>query len=426
MEAIDVGFAKTDITPRDDPQTIYHRLGQPVKATTVRDRLYVYATAFRSRERTALWITADLIGVTRPLRDRAVRRLAEHGIRPEYVALSATHTHTAPTVVRFHGVMPTPESYLSFLESALVRTALRAVRSARPAELAFGRTTVDLSVNRRQIGRIREINDLASPTGLVDPDVNVARFRFVDDGALGCLFNYGAHPLTLGTNLPAISADYPGRAVEYLERRGSLCFAQFLQGSAGNLNVKIHGDIEEAEAVGHRLGEAVLTTAEKAQRSESTALRVSAEVVRLPWERIPTLEEARQRLECARATGRPWSPTLEWAEDLCRTLEQGPVLPYAETLVQAMRVGDAVFLALPGEVFVEIGLAIKRRAGVDPLFVVAYSNDTQIGYIPTASAFSEGGYEVVSAPYYYGLFRLSSECERILVEAGVRVVKAVT
>ena len=74
----------------------------------------------------------------------------------------------------------------------------------------------------------------------------------------------------------------------------------------------------------------------------------------------------------------------------------------------------------------EIGLAIKRQAGCDTLFVAGYSNDTQIGYIPTAAAFSEGGYEVDSAPYYYGLFRLSPECESILVEAGVRAVDAVS
>jgi hypothetical protein len=91
-----------------------------------------------------------------------------------------------------------------------------------------------------------------------------------------------------------------------------------------------------------------------------------------------------------------------------------------------MRVGDAVFVALPGEVFLEIGLEIKRRAGVEPLFVAAYSNNDEIGYVPTAAAFSEGGYEVDTAPYYYGLFQLSPECEDIIVDAAIRAVKKVS
>ena len=72
-----------------------------------------------------------------------------------------------------------------------------------------------------------------------------------------------------------------------------------------------------------------------------------------------------------------------------------------------MRIGDAVLVALPGEVFLEIGLAIKQQAGPEHVFVVAYSNNCEIGYIPTAAAFPEGGYEVDAAPYYYGLFQLS-------------------
>ena len=91
-----------------------------------------------------------------------------------------------------------------------------------------------------------------------------------------------------------------------------------------------------------------------------------------------------------------------------------------------MRLGEAVFVALPGEVFLEIGTAIRRAAGVDNLFIVAYSNNDEIGYIPTRVAFFEGGYEVDSAPYYYGLFQLSPDCERIVVDAAVQAARSVS
>ncbi|MDP6779222.1 MAG: neutral/alkaline non-lysosomal ceramidase N-terminal domain-containing protein [Candidatus Latescibacteria bacterium] len=426
MPDLEVGFAKTDITPREAPLTIYHRVGQPRKPTDVRDSLYARATAFRSGEQVAVLISLDLIGITQRLRDRVVTRLAEHGIPPAHVALYASHTHTAPTVVSFHGVPPTPGAYLSVLESAIVRTALDAVRSARPAELSLGRSTADLNVNRRQIGRISQINDLDAPTGLVDPDVDVAIYRFADGGETGCLFGYAAHPLTIGDNQPAISADYPGRAVAHLESHGAMASAQFMQGCSGNLNVKIRGDSPEAAKVGRLLGEAALEAVGNARVSASTDIRASVQTVRIPLGRIPTMEEARRQLEQELAKPRPEPRWVRWAQAVCRALEGGNLEPFAETLVQAMRVGDAVFLALPGEVFTEIGLAIKHRSACEGLLVSAYANDTQIGYLPTAAAFPEGGYEVDIAPRCYGLYPLSPECETILVEAGLSAVNAVS
>jgi hypothetical protein len=154
---------------------------------------------------------------------------------------------------------------------------------------------------------------------------------------------------------------------------------------------------------------------------------VACETVRVPWLRIPSLEEARALLEKERAVvaAKPTSfpRMLEWADELVRILESGRAKPHIEVLVQAVRVGNAAFVFLPGEVFVEIGLAIKQRAGIPHLFVVAYANHCEIGYVPTAAAFAEGGYEVDSAPRYYGLFTLSSQCETIMVDSALRVLE---
>lgn len=422
-ETLEIGFAKVDITPAEKRQTIYHRRGQtPDGPTPVRDRLSARAVAFRGGGRTAVWVTADLLCIDSRLRDRVVRRLAAHGIDPEAVVLCATHTHTAPTIADFRGVERTPEEYLAQLESQLARVSLDAVRAAEPATIAFGTSAVDLNVNRRQIGRLAQINDLGAPAGLVDNELLVAAIRTKQSGAAGLLFSYAAHPLTMSQGNPQISADYPGRAAAFLEAPGRAGHAQFLQGCAGNLNIKIHGGEAEAELAGRRLAEAALAAARATRPSASQGVNTVAEKVCLPWT-IPTLAEARAALDRERARPKPLLRNLEWAEDLCRALERGPAPGHAEVLVQATRVGDAVLLALPGEVFAEIGLAIKRRAGIEYLFIAAYANHGEVGYIPTAAAFAEGGYEVDSAPAYYGIFTLSPDCEKILVEAGLRGVR---
>ena len=61
--------------------------------------------------------------------------------------------------------------------------------------------------------------------------------------------------------------------------------------------------------------------------------------------------------------------------------------------VQAFCLSDSVALvALPGELFIELGLAIKQRSPFPTTLVVELSNDYP-GYIPTKRGFVEGSYE---------------------------------
>jgi hypothetical protein len=63
--------------------------------------------------------------------------------------------------------------------------------------------------------------------------------------------------------------------------------------------------------------------------------------------------------------------------------------------LQGFRVGDTAFVAVPAEVFVEIGLRIKREA-TRPTFICGVTNG-YIGYLPDRQAYAAGGYEVVAS-----------------------------
>jgi len=63
--------------------------------------------------------------------------------------------------------------------------------------------------------------------------------------------------------------------------------------------------------------------------------------------------------------------------------------------LQGIRINDAVFVAVPAEVFVEIGLHLKQTAS-HKIFIVGIANG-YIGYLPTKVAYEVGGYEVVSS-----------------------------
>ena len=84
---------------------------------------------------------------------------------------------------------------------------------------------------------------------------------------------------------------------------------------------------------------------------------------------------------------------------------------------QAMRVGRVGIVSNPAELFVEPGLAIKHGSPLQPAFVVGYANG-MCGYVPTARAFDEGGYE----PRLARSSRLVPEAAEQIVAASLRVL----
>jgi len=90
---------------------------------------------------------------------------------------------------------------------------------------------------------------------------------------------------------------------------------------------------------------------------------------------------------------RPWPWKVEVQE------EGGQLSTPAE--MQALRLNDAV-VGAPGEVFVEIGLAIKEKSPLANTFFAGYTNGC-ISYIPVPEAYPQGGYEVQQAYIGYRL-----------------------
>jgi len=65
------------------------------------------------------------------------------------------------------------------------------------------------------------------------------------------------------------------------------------------------------------------------------------------------------------------------------------------TGIQVIKLGDVYILGLPGAMLVEIGLDIKKKAGIQNLIIAAVSNDT-IVYVYHSLAYKQGGYEAES------------------------------
>src|SRR5439155_6590730 len=124
-----------------------------------------------------------------------------------------------------------------------------------------------------------------------------------------------------------------------------------------------------------------------------------------PEEAASELEAARARLEeVERQAARGDVPEyrveqpramVEWAGDYLRApRDRAPQTAPFE--VQVVGLGDAAIVGTSGETFVAIGQAIQAASAFADTVVLGYSNGC-LGYIPTARAFAEGGYEVDTA-----------------------------
>jgi hypothetical protein len=84
---------------------------------------------------------------------------------------------------------------------------------------------------------------------------------------------------------------------------------------------------------------------------------------------------------------------------------------------QAVRIGDAVFVTFPAEVFTEIGLKVKQQSPVKKTFVIGLASGHG-GYMPTAAEYLEGGYAAVMTTY-------SPKCEQVCIDASLGLINKV-
>jgi hypothetical protein len=102
-----------------------------------------------------------------------------------------------------------------------------------------------------------------------------------------------------------------------------------------------------------------------------------------------------------------WGLTHSWA-GIGRTL---PV----ET--QVITIGkDIAIVCLPGEVFVDLGLAIKRASPFKTTLVIELCNCVETVYIPHRAAYAGGSYEVTNSTLQPG-------AGEMLVETAVRLLR---
>ncbi|GEM_PF-3928650 len=406
------GFGREEIRLNLPISHIWSRLEEDGLVREQLDPLFAHVIAWREKDIKGTFITLDVLAIPYSFTKEVRRELKDKGFNSHAISITATHSHTTPTFRWFRGC-PKIKGLREEIKRAILKAIEEAEEDMEEAELYWGKSECDINVNRRQIGRVSEVNDIHAPSGDVDKEVVVLKFKRKKGDIL--LINYSAHPITITKNPLVVSADYPGKLVEYLERQIKGTRVQFLQGACGNQNVKIHGDQSTSELVGKILGEKVKDALKDLQKISGSKVKASIERIKLPLDIQGTLKD----LE--REGKKPSHPLMkEWVEEVKEKVERKEVPQFREAEVQKISLGEFTIVFLPGEPFMEIGKKIKEMGAK---MVVGYTNIGEAGYIPTQEAFKEGGYEVDNSYRWYDTWKYSPDVEKVLLEGVKRVME---
>lgn len=375
---------KVDITP----QTSQWLSGyQARRSDGVLDNIYHRVVAFDAGDTQFYLISSDLCLFSPTLYDSVTSELQkETGIDPKHVLWSVTHTHAAPEV-------GPPDMYKTLLgrsdhdwdrdyTSRTTRALVDAVRSARdrlePARIVFGTGVAMANINRRAKDVEGQVSIGLNPDGPVDRQFNLIRLNRPEGSLIALIANYAMHGTVMSGQNLKISGDGPGTVTAYLEQKlgGTVLY---INGAAGNI-APIYSVYPNPNA-GHLsqfrvlLGDRILATvASLGAGTGDVIIRHGEKIVETP-----------------RKDG------LTWPDELAAYAKSGE-RPLVRLPIRFVRINDTVIWSAPVELFCEIAMDVRDRSPFSHTFYFGYTNGW-FGYLPTANAFSEGGYEPRTSPF---------------------------
>jgi hypothetical protein len=430
-----VGAAAVVITPPEGTPLAGYYSFRGTKS--VLDDIYSKAIVLEVGDTKAALVVCDLISLPRHVVTEARRQIEKATKIPgSHVMISATHTHTGPVLTRESALdelvgatSDLGKRYTEKLPELIAQSVAEADKKLAPARasVAHGREE-GLSFNRRFFMKDGTVSwnpakqnpDIVKPAGPIDPDVGVVYFDSPKNAPIATYVNFAMHPDTVGGE--GVSADYPGVLSKLLgEYRGGDMLTMFANGCCGNIN---HRDIKwldpqkgpgEAKRIGTILAADVMRAIRDLKPLPADALKVRSEIVELPLAPITAadVEAARETVKQIKDPKTKFLDKVKAFKVLDVQARDGK--PW-EVEVQVISLGDQLaWVSLPGEIFVELGLAIKKDSPYAHTMIAELANGS-IGYIPNKSAYPQGNYEVVSA-------RCAEGSGELLVESALRLLK---
>lgn len=413
---LNVGVVQADMTPP---------IGYKVHKITsdgVWDPLDIKTIVMDQGNCRAALVLADLFFMPQTLSE-TVRKLASEktGIPLSNICVAATHTHADPTcyeeveayVQKMNaGNLPASgeDSYAGLLIEKMVNSVVDAQSKLQPVNLKSGVINIEgISFNRRHLMKDGQVimnggflnPDIIRAVGPVDPGLGIVLFNSESDGKTIASFSTFAIQLaTIGDNNTKFSSGFPHFMEQTLQGQfGKGFISVFGEGPSADVN---HWDItkpgpqvgykESSEPVGRKIGETMLQNLSLLKEGDAS-LAVISKTINVPLQTYNNMD-----LEWAKSYSDPEaSPILMARARKVLSLEKlrkkyGDTLPME---IQVFRFNNhTATVALPGQLFVELALEIKKASPFESTIVLTLANSHE-ECIPLRKAYPEGSYEII-------------------------------
>ncbi len=422
------GAATANVTPRLG--TSINGGMSDARATHIHDELRARCLVLDDgRTRLAIAVV-DSCMLPRAVTEEARRLInAETGIPSGNVLISATHSHSCGTSAAVFQSEPEAD-YPPFVARRIADAVRCAANNLTPARAGWGSGSVPEEVNNRRwrmkpgaippnpFGGQDQVRmnppvgspDLLEPAGPTDPEVGVLALTRPDGSPIAMLSNYSLHYVG-GVGPGHVSADYYGAFAAEVERRLGVetqdppFVAIMSNGTSGDINnIRFRGPVitqppyGQIRKVAGRLAAEAVEVHRRLVPAVEPRLAAASRTIRLRV-RKPTAEEVEQARAILAAAGPP--PYRTQREIYARETVQLADYPVdVPVMLQVLKIGELAICAIPCEVFVEIGLELKRRSPFRSTFTLSLANGYN-GYLPTPEHHALGGYETWRAKSSY-------------------------
>ena len=431
-----------------------------VPTDSIRDPLYARAIVVDDGRTCAVLVGIDLGAAGNQIVDDAIPRASKVTGCPEHnVIVSATHTHSSNTRGLGQGP-PTAKA----VADAIVEAATVAKSKLAPARMGYGRTLIDLNVNRDLFNRKLEWRQEPNPDGPSDKTLAVVEFLADDNVPIGVYMNYAMHPINFYLS-GVISADFPGEASRYIEQLfGERTVAVFSQGASGDQNPRDFRSptliMSQRSALANgggpfvqRIGgspaalDAPSSQGFNPQRASSERAAIpnanlaayrrvldqTGDYVRMLGSMIGSaavrvMRESIAPVDIARIHGGqesfacPGRVRLDAdnpaRENVFPGYKDGPDV---NLKVGVLRLGDINFVTVNGEVYSQIGMRLKAEAPANKTIMVTLANGSaNAGYMYADAAYSHLTFQVIGS-------RLKPGCaETQIVATALKLMRVVS
>jgi hypothetical protein len=409
--------------------------GLVVPAKEIVDPLTARGVILFTNEKPIVLCAVDWVGIGNgghtAFRD-AIAKAA--GTTRERVCVHCLHQHDAPgcdfeadELLRPHklnGKLFDPV----FARKAIERVAAAVEKAAKNprtvTHIGVGKAQVtDVASNRRVMGPDGKVKYVrysstkdpkirAEPEGVIDPFVHVLAF-YDGDTPVSILTYYATHPQSY-YGKGGVSCDFPGLARGLRDRQLPGPLHVHFNGAGGNVTAGKYNDgaVENRMVLATRLARGMTEAYKSIKKEPIDAGKVSWRFTSaaLPLSKLYNTTDLKARVADEKlkdADRLRAARNYAWA----RRCEAGETID-----LQCLQIGSAYVLHMPGELFIEYQLAAQKMRPTSSVMMAAYG-DYGMGYIGTAVAYTQGGYE--TGP----VSRVAPEVEGVLLKAMRELLK---